>query len=186
MNTNLEIEYKTLLTYDQFKQLSLSFNNVPVITQINHYYQYSDELMPIAARIRQIDQHFELTFKIKQAKGRLEVNFDVLSNDILMFSREDVQTFLIENGYSQSFTYLGALTTYRRLIKEADGELCIDENHYLGIVDYELEYEVTNNEERAYSRFNDLVTNYRLSTEKAKTKYHRFLLCLAHHDVDAI
>ena len=129
---------------------------------------------------------FRSTFKIKQAKGRLEVNFDVSSNDLKMFSRADVQSFLLDNGYTQAFTYLGTLTTLRRLIVETDGELCIDENHYLGKVDYELEYEVTQNEERAFARFNDLVTTYQLSNEKAKTKYHRFLLCLAHHDGDGI
>ena len=186
MNTNLEIEFKTLLTQDQFKQLSMSFSNVPKITQINHYYQYSDDSMPIAARIRQIDQQFELTFKIKQVKGRLEINFDVSGNDLEMFSREDVQSFLLDNGYTQSFRYLGALTTHRRLIVEDDGELCIDENHYLGEVDYELEYEVTQHEERAFARFNDLVTGYQLSNEKAKTKYHRFLLRLDHHVGDGI
>ena len=184
MNTNLEIEYKTLLTKDQFKQLSLDYDKIPIIKQVNHYYQYNDPSKSLVARIREIDQAFTLTFKIKQIKGRLEINFKVSSNDPNVFAREDVQSFLLENDFTQSFTYLGELTTYRRLIKEVDGELCIDENHYLGEVDYELEYEVSRDEGQAYSRFQELVEKYNLSNEKAKTKYHRFLLCLNPFGVD--
>lgn len=184
MNTNLEIEYKTMLTLDQFKHISLDYNEVPIIKQVNHYYQYADINMPIAARIRQIDQIFELTFKIKQIKGRLEVNFEVFGNDPRVFDREDVRSFLIENGYNQAFTYLGELTSYRRLVKEDNGDLCIDENHYLDRIDYELEYEVTSNEDLAYARYLDFVEKYHLSNEKAKTKYHRFLLCLNPHGAD--
>lgn len=183
MNTNLEIEYKTMLTPDQFKRLSLDYDDVPNIKQVNYYYQYADVTKPIAARIRQIDQKFELTFKIKQAKGRLEVNFVVQGNDSNVFNREDVKSFLITNDYSFDFSYLGELTSYRRLIKETNGDLCIDENHYLGLVDYELEYEVTQDEALAYARYRELVEKYQLSNEKAKTKYHRFLLCLNPHDV---
>ena len=183
MNTNLEIEYKTILTEDQFNHLSLDYKEVPVIKQVNFYYQYADVNKAIAARIRQINQTFELTFKIKQAKGRLEVNFEVYGNDANVFDREDVRSFLNENDYTQAFSYLGELTSYRRLIKEKHGDLCIDENHYLGVVDYELEYEVTQDEEIAYARYLELVEKYHLSNEKAKTKYHRFLLCLNHLDV---
>lgn len=184
MNTNLEIEYKTMLTQSQFEQLSLDYNTIPNIKQVNYYYQYTDLSKMIAARIRQIDDEFELTFKIKQAKGRLEVNFSVPSNDANVFNREDVKSFLLKNDYPQSFTYLGELTTYRRLIKEAHGDLCIDENHYLGTIDYELEYEVTQDEDKATLRYLELIERYHLNNEKAKTKYHRFLLCLNPHDVD--
>jgi uncharacterized protein YjbK len=183
MNTNLEIEYKTLLTEEQFNHISLDFIEVPAIKQINFYYQYTDVNKPIAARIRQINQTFELTFKIKQTKGRLEVNFEVYGNDSNVFDREDIRSFLIENDYTQAFISLGELTSYRRLIKEDHGDLCIDENHYLGKIDYELEYEVTHDEKLAYARYLELVEKYHLSNEKAKTKYHRFLLCLNHLDV---
>ena len=111
MNTNLEIEYKTLLTQDQFNHLSLDYNEEPVIKQVNFYYQYADVNKAIAARIRQINQTFELTFKIKQAKGRLEVNFEVYGNDANVFDREDVRSFLNENDYTQVFSYLGELTS---------------------------------------------------------------------------
>ena len=43
--------------------------------------------------------------------------------------------------------------------------------------------EVTQDEEAAYARYLELVEKYHLSNEKAKTKYHRFLLCLNHLDV---
>jgi len=184
MNTNLEIEYKTLLTESQFNRISSDYKEVPAIKQVNFYYQYADVSKPIAARIRQINETFELTFKIKQSKGRLEVNFEVYGNDSSIFDHNDVKSFLIENGYTQVFNYLGELTSYRRLIKEEYGDMCIDENHYLGKVDYELEYEVIHDEELAYARYLELVEKYNLSNEKAKTKYHRFLLCLNHPGVD--
>ena len=75
MKTNLEIEYKTLLTKEEYDRVLAYFRNAKIVKQTNYYYQSKNRLnKKIAARIRQIDQNFELTFKIKQKKGKLEKN----------------------------------------------------------------------------------------------------------------
>jgi uncharacterized protein YjbK len=178
MNTNLEIEYKTLITQQEFNQLLAYFNQYKLINQTNYYYQSTNSLRKkIAARIRQIDSSFELTFKIKQDKGKLEVNFNVPSNSIDHFNRPDVQTFLKSHGYNRQWVFIGELHTTRHLIVEEFGELCIDHNRYLGIEDYELEYEVKHDDEDlAYARFIQILNQFSIKNIKAKAKFHRFIL----------
>jgi len=178
MNTNLEIEYKTLITKQEFDQLLVFFNQYKLINQTNYYYQSTNSLnKKVAARIRQIDQTFELTFKIKQDKGKLEVNFNVPSNSIEHFYRSDVQAFLKSHGYNRQWVFIGELHTTRHLIVEEYGELCIDHNVYMDVEDYELEYEVRNDyDELAYSRFIQILDQFSIKNIKAKAKFHRFIL----------
>jgi len=178
MNTNLEIEYKTLLTKQEFEQVLSYFNQYKLINQTNFYYQSTNSLnKKIAARIRQIDTSFELTFKIKQDKGKLEVNFNVPSNSIEHFYRKDVQDFLKSHGYTKQWVFIGELHTTRHSIMEEYGELCIDHNVYLDTEDYELEFEVKNEYEKlAYARFIEILNQFSIQNIKAKAKLHRFIL----------
>lgn len=178
MNTNLEIEFKTLLEKHEYEQLLVFFNQSKLINQTNHYYQSINTLnKKVAARIRQIDQTFELTFKISQDKGTLEINFDVPSNSVEHFDRPDVKEFLLKNGFSSPWEYIGELHTTRHLVKEEFGELCIDHNEYLGTEDYELEYEAKQDYATlAYHRFVEILNQFSIQNIKAKAKFHRFIL----------
>jgi len=178
MNTNLEIEYKTLLTKQEFERILAYFNEYKLINQTNYYYQSTNSLnKKVAARIRQINTSFELTFKIKQDKGKLEVNFNVPSNSIEHFYRNDVQEFLKSHGYNRQWVFIGELHTTRHLIDEEYGELCIDHNVYLQTEDYELEFEVKNEYENlAYARFIQILNQFSIKNIKAKAKFHRFIL----------
>ncbi len=184
MNTNLEIEYKTLLDRQEYDRLLSYFNQSTLINQTNYYYQSTNALnKKSAARIRQIDNTYELTFKISQVKGKLEVNFEVPSNSVEHFSRSDVQKFLVEHNFSTQWNYIGELHTTRHVIQEIYGELCIDHNEYLGIEDFELEYEVKNDyTSLAFSRFLAILNQFSIKNIKAKAKFHRFILTKSNQD----
>lgn len=178
MKTNLEIEYKTLLSKEEYDRILAYYNDAEVIEQTNHYYQSENSSnKKIAARIRQIGNTFELTFKIKQEKGKLEVNFEVPSNSPEHFLREDVQTFLKEHHYTHEWRYIGELHTKRHVIKDKYGEICIDHNTYLSNEDYEFEYEVNNiYESLAFPRYLEILKQFSVQNIKAKAKFHRFVL----------
>lgn len=178
MKTNLEIEFKTLLDKQEYTRILTHFKHATCIHQTNYYYQSSTlQNKKIAARIRQIDQVFELTFKIKQEKGKLEVNFEVPSNSVEHFNRPDVQQFLSDHNFSSYWDYIGELHTTRYVVQEEYGELCIDHNIYLNREDYELEYEVKNDYMNlAYHRFTEILNQFSIKNIKAKAKFHRFIL----------
>jgi len=178
MKTNLEIEYKTILSKEEYHLLLDYFKDAHEIKQTNYYYQSKNSLnKKIAARIRQINTCFELTFKIKQEKGKLEVNFEVPSNSVDHFKREDVREFLNKHQFTSDWKYIGELHTTRHIIQDKYGELCIDHNQYLDIEDYELEYEVNNDfEEFAFKRYLEILNQFSIKNIKAKAKFHRFII----------
>lgn len=53
------------------------------------------------------------------------------------------------------------MTTIRRDVPFDSGMLSLDENHYNGIIDYELEFEV-NDEEKGLKQFKKLCQTYHL------------------------
>ncbi len=178
MNTNLEIEYKTLLDKEEYDRILAYFKDAIKIEQTNYYYQSkTDSNKKVAARIRQIEDKFELTFKIKQDKGKLEVNFDVPNNSIEHFQRVEIQAFLKQHNYNSEWHYIGELHTTRHVVQDVYGEICIDHNQYLNIEDYEFEYEVNNAYENlAFTRYLEILNQFSIKNIKAKAKFHRFVI----------
>src|SRR5690625_3020090 len=78
MSQQIEIEFKTMLTKIEFKQLlnSLSFTERPVV-QTNHYFeteQFDLKKHRTALRIREKENTYILTLKEPHEKGILETN----------------------------------------------------------------------------------------------------------------
>lgn len=174
MNGYLEIEYSALLTETQFKDCLHSLNPSRTFTQDNHYYQYNDTAVRIAARIREFNTEKTLTFKVDQANGRMEYNF-TLEKQEDPFSKGDVLKFLSSMSLNAGFSFIGTLRTHRSIINEGYCEICLDENHYLGICDYELEVESISNPVQSKHRFNELCGQFSIEHENFESKYARFL-----------
>jgi uncharacterized protein YjbK len=176
MISHVELEFKQLISESQFKHLLILYPNHHLQVQSNHYFQYEDSNQHIACRIRDLNQQLTLTFKQKHHDSVLETNFlvDSISSDV--FSLPEVQTFLRIQNLSQSWTYIGCLQTERYLVEELYGELCIDKNTYLDVLDYELEYEVrVDKEKEAKHQFVQLLDQLKLVYQPAPTKFERFL-----------
>lgn len=175
MDTNLELEFKVLLTRSQYERLVMRFNTSAVFRQINSYYLYSDPDKRISVRIRAVDGSRTLTFKLPEGQARREVNFHLNPRERSVFERLDVRTFLEANALNGTFESIGKLTTDRILVREPHGELCLDKNRYLGTTDYELEYEVTGDPDIAYERFLEILRLENIDYQPASAKYARFL-----------
>lgn len=176
MTTQLEIELKQMVEKDVYDALIRRFPNGEMQVQTNHYFRYSDPSIPIATRVRTLDESKTLTFKTPHPKGFLETHFAVNSIDVDVFQQDDVRRFLQHHQYTGSWTPLGALTTQRYLVHWTHGELCIDSNAYLDHHDYEVEYEILDGHEKeAQAEFKALLHVYHLNHTQAKSKYGRFV-----------
>ena len=74
---HLEIEYKTLLTKDEYNRLAVLFSHVTPVTQTNYYIDTPQGDMRnkrLSLRIRTLPTHGELTLKIPEKVGNMEYN----------------------------------------------------------------------------------------------------------------
>lgn len=180
---HLEIEYKTLLTKDEFKRLDLLFSHVPQITQTNYYFDTADFQLKkhrLSLRIRTFSNSAELTLKIPQAIGNLELNADLAVEEAKQIIRtgnipvNKVTQPILDAGIQLAeLKLLGNLTTIRREHQTDIGLMALDSNHYAQTKDYELELEVfdANQGEADFLAFLD---KYNISYKFAKSKLARF------------
>ena len=140
MNTiETEYEKKLLLTEAAYRKWTELFKHLPIerLTQINYYYDTENEFFRqqnTTCRIRQIGNHLQGTQKIHAVKGN-----DMRSIEQPFIPKSFAKSFVIDN--KQVFLK-GQMNTERIIVPLApDINLMLDQNTYLGTVDYELELE---------------------------------------------
>ena len=178
---HLEIEFKTLLTKEEYHSLEDFFKDQPPIRQTNHYIDTPDQAIRnhrMALRIRTLADRAELTLKVPQEAGHFEYN------QALTF--DQVESFLsnkkIPKGEIASFlTALeiplvaldvwGSLETERREKRISKGLLAFDRSRYNSIEDYELEMEVDDASDETY--FHEFLKEKQIEYKPAKSKVAR-------------
>ena len=178
---HLEIEFKTLLTKEEYDSLKDFFKEQPPIRQTNHYIDTPDQAIrnhQMALRIRTLADRAELTLKVPQEAGHFEYN------QALTF--DQVESFLsnkkIPKGEIASFlTALeiplvaldvwGSLETERREKRIPKGLLAFDRSRYNSIEDYELEMEVDAASDETY--FHEFLKEKQIEYKPAKSKVAR-------------
>lgn len=189
MNTNLEIEYKTLLSLPEFDQLGKRFSHITPVQQTNYYFDTSDLQLrknKLSLRIRTFSKDAELTLKIPQPVGNIEYNIDLTTQEahtILATNTLTNHPSLINGIIEQLTQYdielanihtLGSLTTTRRECQTPIGLMALDKNEYTNKMDYELELEV---EEavKGQQDFNQFLKENNIERRYARSKVVRFL-----------
>lgn len=180
---HLEIEFKSLLTEDEFVKLLPLFSKVSPVSQTNHYFDTADwrlREMRSSLRIRTFDTQAELTLKISQEIGNMEYNQDLSlqeAEDILaggsLPTGQIVTILEQENIPAQDLQLLGSLTTIRREMRHEIGLLALDESHYFDKTDYELEVEVED-ARTGEQDFHDFLNSQNINYKFAKSKIARF------------
>ncbi|MCM1285690.1 MAG: AMP-binding protein [Acetobacter sp.] len=140
----LEKEFKCILDKKLFLSIKSKILDLKMVEQINYYYDTKDLSLHkkgITIRIREIENSFKLQYKSNA----------IIRNNI--FTREEkeitinnvpyqINPFLFGiNNIDNTLSCLGNMKTIRYTTIENGVRICIDENHYLGIIDYELELE---------------------------------------------
>ncbi|MGG4167221.1 CYTH domain-containing protein [Rossellomorea vietnamensis] len=187
MAQEIEIEFKNLVTKDEFTILTSHFhiNEEDFISQDNHYFDTPDYQLKekqSALRIREKDGRYTLTLKTPLKEDLLETNQSLSKNqsDSLLqdglFPEGEVRDVLISLSIPyESLQHFGTLTTSRAEISYRNGLLVFDQSSYLKREDYELEYEV---KERTSGEaiFLELLKQHKIPLRQTDNKIKRFYL----------
>ena len=186
----IEKEFKNLLTKAQYEAIADDYQSVFTkdVTQTNSYYDYEGLLQQhkMALRIRIVEgkETGEITLKIPQSSLEVLEYTEVLPVDILNAYNHDKQFALptslqetLENkGITlQTVNQTALLTTHRLEGALSENEwLVLDESHYNGKVDYEMEMEVRSLE-LGEPVFLGILEKYKIERRQAESKIKRAL-----------
>ena len=186
----IEKEFKNLLTKEQYEAIAGDYQSVFTkdVTQTNSYYDYEGLLQQnkMALRIRIVEgkETGEITLKIPQSSLEVLEYTEVLPVDILNAYNHDKQFALptslqetLENkGITlQTVNQTALLTTHRLEGGLSENEwLVLDESHYNGKVDYEMEMEVRSLE-LGEPVFLGILEKYQIERRQAESKIKRAL-----------
>lgn len=186
----IEKEFKNLLTKKQYEAIVGDYQSVFTkdVTQTNSYYDYEGLLQQhkMALRIRIVEgkETGEITLKIPQSSLEVLEYTEVLPVDILNAYNHDKQFTLptslqeaLENkGVTlQTVNQTALLTTHRLEGALSENEwLVLDESHYNGNIDYEMEMEVRSLE-LGEPVFLGILEKYKIERRQAESKIKRAL-----------
>lgn len=190
MSQQLEIEFKNLLTKEEYFMLLRHFNITQerIHQQENHYFDTADFHLKKARcglRIRVLPNKIECTLKERSSQyGYLETT-DILTEDQAAamikgapFSAPSVEQRLIALQIPiEQLQLFGSLTTKRVEIDYQDGILVFDHSFYLQCEDYEVEYE-TKDEKIGKSIFEKFLNHFEIEKRPTPKKIARFVEAL--------
>ena len=186
MSTNVEIEFKSALSQDDYNKLINKYQKEKIYPQNNFYFD-TNELQirerKAGLRVRELNGKFELTLKLSSSEGKIEINqqisnilFDNLINNYT-FPEGEVRFNLVEvlNVDIPKIRYLGNLLTYRMDLNYKNALISIDKSLYNGIVDYEIEIE-DESMEKAETHLKEFLKENEIEYKKSPgSKLKRFL-----------
>ncbi|MBO0440445.1 CYTH domain-containing protein [Candidatus Enterococcus ikei] len=188
MSENLEIEFKTLLSIEEFSHTIDYFQlkEDDFFTQINYYFDSADfELKKrhSGLRVRILPNNAEITLKIPQEVGLLEIN-DTLSieeaqhivDSATLPDSGNVFNKLTTLGIKKNdLRLIGSLTTKRAEKKLPQGLLALDESWYNEQHDFELELEVRD-VSNGKKNFLSLLDTLKIKESPSPNKIQRMML----------
>lgn len=180
MNQEIEIEFKCLLSKEQFDQLIKSFHPGPFTTQHNHYFDTPDFLLKkagAALRIREKNGQAEMTLKEPAKVGLLESTVVLSKEDVTAslsgtIPYNDVMAAARKRAGANAFVHFGTLSTKRAELDYKDGLLVFDHSTYVNQEDYELEYEAKDLSGK--QTFLTLLNSFNIEYKPAENKIRRF------------
>lgn len=190
MSQQLEIEFKNLLTKEEYTFLLQHFNisEEQIQQQENHYFDTPDFQLKKALsglRIRVLPDTIECTLKERSSQhGHLETTDNLtaeLAAEMLqgtIFSAPSVEQRLHALQIPiEQLQLFGSLITKRVEIDYQGGTLVFDHSFYLQCEDYEVEYE-TKDEKIGKSIFEQLLRNFGIEKRRTPKKIARFVEAL--------
>jgi len=180
MQTATEVEFKTLLTREEYRRLREKFKNNSADTQTNHYFdtaRFSLKSTDTSLRVRERN-NLELTLKKKKGYTIQQFSYEITREQF----EEIKQTGLlpeceISNEVKgiigeQKINNFMSLSTERMVFPYSKGYLFLDKSSYLGVVDFELQY-VAKNYHNGKQEFIAIIGELGIQYKKAEKKIKR-------------
>ncbi|GIO22532.1 CYTH domain-containing protein [Oceanobacillus sp. J11TS1] len=184
MSQEVEIEFKNLLTNQEYNQLSEElFSQAETIEQTNYYFETASfdlKANRSALRIRKKNGTYTLTLKEPHPDGLLETHDLLTEAEFLSWtSGKPTEVPNVTRQLKQmsidvsTLNYLGNMTTFRKEMPYQDTLIVLDKSIYLNTEDAELELEAPS---RKYGEkvFKNLLANYQITVREAPAKIARF------------
>ncbi|WP_099157118.1 CYTH domain-containing protein [Virgibacillus ndiopensis] len=190
MTQEIEIEYKNLLTKDEF---DACLHNYPFpkngVKQTNYYFETNDFSLKehgCALRIREKNGKFVLTLKEPHPNGLLETHAPLSKEEALemingKINKRDttINSQLMNlNIPIHALVYCGQLTTVRREIEYENVLLVLDYSMYNDTADYELEIEAPT-DAIGSEFFNNFLIKNNINKRDTPNKIKRFFASLS-------
>ncbi|SOB91718.1 uncharacterized protein YjbK [Ureibacillus xyleni] len=190
MSQELEIEFKNMLTKEQYEFLLKEFQvkDEDIISQTNHYFDtpsFTLKELSSGLRIRETKNKIVCTLKEKKSTNiHLETTDEITRKqaDLMLagkeFSAPKVRAKLIELTIPiDELNVFGSLTTDRVEIPYKGGILVFDHSFYLQCDDYEVEYEASN-EKEGKEIFMEFLQSRQIKRHVTDKKIARFMKAL--------
>lgn len=175
MNRQLEIEYKTLVTREQFHRLMDFFPFNASKKQKNTYFDTKDSQLQKQhwmVRIREVGQTFIFTAKFPVELGHDEVEFELTSFDI---DDSRILALLEHHQITGKLYPIGTTTTIRSMYCDSFGCWCLDQTFFDNTMDFEIEYELHAGIFDAKKHYLETLLSLDIEFSKAKSKFARML-----------
>ncbi|MCT2535662.1 CYTH domain-containing protein [Aquibacillus koreensis] len=185
MPQEIEIEFKNLLTKQEYDQLLSHFNLSPsqAIVQTNHYFETNDfqlKQAKSALRIREKNDLFQLTLKQPHPEGLLETHDTLTMTEAeswingTIVPKPHVAKQLNELGIDfAQLRYGGSLITHRLETAFKDVVVVLDYSTYNDELDYELELEAKT-KASGQQIFDELLHDHKIPKRETPNKIQRF------------
>lgn len=186
MNQNIEIEFKNLLTKEEFLllQQELNVTKKDFIMQTNYYFDTKEFHLKnnmCALRIREKQNNYTMTLKQPNDVGLLETNIPLTKETAEKIFKDfsaapkSIKLHLQSMDIPFEKLYLlGALHTSRCEVNTNEALIVLDESTYGQKNDFELEMEVTD-EVAGKKFFLQFLKNHKIPIRKTDNKVKRFL-----------
>lgn len=186
MTKELEIEFKNMLTEEEYLKLMAHFGCTvnDAHTQINHYFDTADYRLRnkrSALRVRQKGNLYECTLKTPAENGYYEITDELQPQQVSeIFDRRSFPDLEVAEAMQaigmemDQLELLGSLTTHRIEFPYQSGLLVLDRSVYHGTEDFEVEYEV-HDFEAGKRRFEAFLTDFEIPKRSADKKIARFM-----------
>ncbi|KAA0765514.1 CYTH domain-containing protein [Bacillus sp. SH5-2] len=185
MTQEIEIEFKNIVTEEEFDTLCKLFSIEVFTKQVNHYFEtpgFSLKAAGSALRIRHKGATYTLTLKQPAEVGLLETHQVVTADEarLMMETNTIIQGAVVDQLHKlqipvSTLTYMGSLTTERAETLFEGGTLVFDHSFYYNHDDYEIEFEVQD-EETGKAAFIRLLTQHNIPIRHTNNKVKRFFL----------
>lgn len=185
MQSTTEVEFKSLLSIEEYERLIEKFKGNRTDFQTNHYFdtpRFSLKALDASLRVRERDE-LELTLKRKKGYTIQEFTITIdretfeqikITGSVPEGELKNELSALIGNQRLVNFL---SLSTLRMFLPYKSGALFIDKSEFLGVTDYELEYEAKSysvGKKEFIQLINELNIQYKKADKKIKRAYNAY------------